>query len=249
MVQGKTQCFQPAKNGGECWTLHGCCTEGPMAERSEWQETHETPRRFLLLQHALEYPALETAVRAERKAWRDRQTNRLARFKTRPLAATPLLENERALLSEALAVEIAANDPEPLKQTVLLNKFRTGDLPFFYLDALKNAVPGSKSDWQQTTMAAVLDAIRNDKSQAVLIDARQLAQACKQITEPAGHPRLPVHERLALDLLRIPPLGDTRKRIYWKDADRKLREHGIKTNRTAFFDARRHIRERLAAQP
>jgi hypothetical protein len=143
----------------------------------------EMARRLLKLQQALEHPALEAAVRAERKAWRDRQANRLGRFKTRPLAAQ-LSENDRALLSEAFEVEIAANDPEPSKQTVLLKKLRTGDLPFSYLDAVHNVVPGNKLDWKQNTMVAVLEAIKNEKCQPVLIDARQLAQACKQITVP-----------------------------------------------------------------
>jgi hypothetical protein len=143
-------------------------------------------RRFLTLQQAFEHPALETAVGVEQKAWRDRQTTRLDRFKTRPLAANAawLSEDDRALLSEAFEVEIAANDPEPSKQRVLLNKLRTGDLPFFYQDALNKVVPGNRLDWQQTTMFAVLEAIKNDKSQGVLIDPHQLAKACRQITAP-----------------------------------------------------------------
>jgi hypothetical protein len=215
-----------------------------MVELSERQETHEMARRFLTLQHALEHPALETAVRAKRKAWRDRQANRLGRFKTRPLAATLLSENDRALLSEALEVD-AANDPEPLKQTVLLNKFRTGDLPFFYLDALKNAVPGSKSDWQQTTMVAVLEAIRNDKSQAVLIDARQLAQACEQITEPAtatANKPFAGTQSNAKDIAKV-LVAMGMLDMGWKKAEPKLIEAGVSAKRATFYRARKRGRK------
>jgi hypothetical protein len=38
---------------------------------------NEMARRFLTLRQALEHPALQTALRGEQKAWRDRQTNRL----------------------------------------------------------------------------------------------------------------------------------------------------------------------------
>jgi hypothetical protein len=110
-------------------------------------------------------------------------------------------------------------------------------------EAPARAVDNTRFEWEQRieqSLSAIL--ARMDVS-AGATAATETADTVPQTT------RLLAHERLALDLLRIPPLGDTHKRIYWKDADRKLRAHGIETNRTAFFAARKYLRERLAAQP
>jgi hypothetical protein len=45
ILQGKGQYFQSAKNGEECWTLHGCCTEGPMVRWLDEAELRELCKR------------------------------------------------------------------------------------------------------------------------------------------------------------------------------------------------------------
>src|SRR6516164_9190699 len=38
MPSRKGQYFQPAKNGGECWTLQGRCMEGAMGPMAVWEQ-------------------------------------------------------------------------------------------------------------------------------------------------------------------------------------------------------------------
>jgi hypothetical protein len=105
-------------------------------------------------------------------------------------------------------------------------------------EAEGHALDNTRFEWIKQSLNAILAHV---KVPAVATATTQTADTVPQTA------RLLAHERLALDLLQIPPLGDTHKRSYWKDAEPMLKAHDIKTSRTVFFAARKYLRECLSA--